>query len=503
MKKKLLAFLMSAVMLTLGGCGEFNLEFSEGEGFFGGTEKSEYTVIVPGNGGEVTEIYSVNNTSEENDILPENSDNSADNDSKIETEVFSTDSDENVENSENVSNDVYIAENSENTSSEENFYVEIDNNSTETAVNVESTVENTPEITESTEDNNSTNSINYTAYTRNADVSRDVRNIVENMTREEKAAQLILARCPSSGAADLMSTYNFGGYTLYAVDLDGRDKSSAKEFISNIKNSSEITPFITVDEEGGNVVRVSKFSAFRESPFDSIQNVYRNGGMDGIISDTKEKAELLTSLGINMNLAPVADIANSGDYIYNRTVGANAEETGNVVRQIVNTSGDNGLMSCIKHFPGYGSNVDTHTGIAYDSRSMDSFRSNDFIPFKTGISGRYTPAVLVNHNVIECMDSSLPASLSPSVHRILREEIGFDGVIITDDLGMDGIKAYSGNLSPYVLGILSGNDLLCVSEPVTAYNDIISAMNSGTLSEDVVDEHVKRVLQMKKEYGLI
>ncbi len=500
MKKKLLAFLLSAVMVTFGGCGDIDLKFSEGEGFFDKSEKSEYTVIDPGNDGEASEIYITPDTSEDNDAIPENEGGS--DDEFPENEVLSTENNENVENSENVYNEETKSEIAENTSSDNNIFEENNNISTTAVENVENSEDD--RITENnTDSNNNTNSITYTVYTHNADVSRDVKNIVENMTKEEKAAQLILARCPSSGAADMMSSYEFAGYTLYAVDFDGRDKASAKDFISSIKNAAEITPFIAVDEEGGNVVRVSKFTAFRDTPFDSIQNVYRNGGMDGIISDTKEKAELLTSLGINMNLAPVADIANSGDYIYNRTVGAGADETASVVKQIVNTSGDNGLMSCIKHFPGYGSNVDTHTGIAYDSRSMDIFRSNDFVPFKAGISGRYTPAVLVNHNVIECMDSSLPASLSPNVHKILREEIGFDGVIITDDLGMDGIKAYSGNLSPYVLGILSGNDLLCVSEPVTAYNDLVSAMNSGTLSEDVVDEHVKRVLQMKKEYGLI
>lgn len=503
MKKKLLALLLSSVMLTFGGCGEFDLEFSEGEGFFGNAEKSEYTVIVPGNGGEVTEIYTASDKSEQNDDVPE--DDPTDNDigSDEPSEELSTDVSKNVENPENVSESENTDDLSENTSSEDIFTDENTDDSTEITENVETDVENTSELADNTDSNNSTNSNSYTVYSTTADVSRDVRTIVENMTKEEKAAQLILARCPSSGAVDMMSTYNFGGYTLYAVDFEGRDVTSAKEFIRSIKNSSEITPFIAVDEEGGNVVRVSKFSAFRDTPFDSIGNIYRDSGMDGIISDTKEKAQLLTSLGINMNLAPVADIANSGDYIYNRTVGANAEETGNVVRQIVNTSGDNGLMSCLKHFPGYGSNVDTHTGIAYDSRSLESFRSNDFIPFKMGISGRYTPAVLVNHNVIECIDGTLPASLSPDVHKLLREEIGFDGVIITDDLGMDGIKAYSGNLSPYVLGILSGNDLLCVSEPVTAYNDLIAAMNSGTLSESVVDEHIKRIIQMKKNYGLI
>ena len=101
------------------------------------------------------------------------------------------------------------------------------------------------------------------------------------------------------------------------------------------------------------------------------------------------------------------------------------------------------------------------------------------------------------------MDDTLPASLSPEVHRILREDVGFDGVIITDDLGMDAIKAYSGVVSPYVMGIFAGNDLLCVSDPVTAYNDILDAVENGYINEKMLNQHVERIIQMKLDYGLI
>lgn len=482
--KKTAAVILAA--LTLSGCGSFNIDFSSGEGFSFNKEPV-YTVICPDSG--ETEIYTKKVTSAEKSDNPDNYEEQPS--SSQEYEEFYELPEE---------YDDYPAEDNtvspDTPSEEENLF------STSFSENVENEnilIFNDDDIfyTESIYDSNSTVSNSITIYSCTADVSRYSKSIVENMSVEEKAAQLILARCPSENAASVMEKYNFGGYTLYAADFADRDTDSAKKFISDIKNSSDLVPFIAVDEEGGNVVRVSKYSAYRKSPFDSVLNIYRNDGMEGIISDSKEKAVLLDLLGINLNLAPVADIAEKGDYIYDRTAGCNASDTGKVVRQIIDTSGEYGIMSCLKHFPGYGGNVDTHTGISRDSRSLESFRSNDFIPFKAGIESSYSPAVLVNHNIVECMDNSLPASLSPEVHRILRDELGFDGVIITDDLGMDGIKAYTGNISPYVVGIMAGNDMLCVSDHITAYNDLLNAIRGGTLPAETVDEHVRRIIQMK------
>ena len=495
--KPALIFALSALLLT--GCGDFSFEFSPGEGF---SAEEEYTELLPGTAKGEEPI----SPETEDSYAQEQSENGYAEETEAsriadeQQEIFEEDGSDNgeltVTAAEQENEDIFSTLFSENV---ENDVPAADTEADTPAVTAESSAVYTESISipESTESNK------IPAYTRTADVSSYTRNTVDNMTLEEKAAQLILARCPSENAVSLMEQYKFGGYTLYAVDFADRDPDSAKKFISDIKNASDTVPFIAVDEEGGEVVRVSKYSAYRATPFDSVQNVYKSGGIEGIVSDTREKAELLRSLGINLNLAPVADIAEKGDYIYGRTAGCSAADTGRIVRQITDTSGEYGIMSCIKHFPGYGGNADTHTGISHDSRSIENFRSNDFIPFKSGIDSPYSPAVLVNHNIVECMDSSAPASLSPEVHRILREELGFDGVIITDDLGMDGIKAYTGKISPYAAGILAGNDMLCVSEPVTAYNDIVNAVRDGTLTEDILNEHVRRIIQMKSDGNIL
>src|SRR5699024_4347972 len=124
-------------------------------------------------------------------------------------------------------------------------------------------------------------------------------------------------------------------------------------------------------------------------------------------------ARLLTSLGLNLNLAPVADVSTDpSDFIYDRTIGRDAQTTAEYIRASVETYLENGLACTLKHFPGYGNNGDTHTGLVYDNRPMETFETSDFLPFKAGIEAG-AQCVLVSHNVVTCMDPDVPASLSP------------------------------------------------------------------------------------------
>lgn len=329
-----------------------------------------------------------------------------------------------------------------------------------------------------------------------------VESLVKSMTLEEKTGQILLCRYPESGAAAAMEGYSLGGYTLYARDFETETPETMLEKVNRVKAAAKIPPFIATDEEGGTVVRMSKFPQFRLTPFSS-QIALAREGEDAVRSENEEKAQLLASVGINFNLAPVADITDDHlDYIYERTFGVDAETTGKYVALVVETMNENNMGSCLKHFPGYGPNVDTHTGIAEDSRSADSFEKTDLVPFKYGIEAG-VPAVMVNHNIVKAYDSELPASLSPAVHELLREKLGFEGVIVTDDLGMDAITLYTDGESPYVLAVNAGNDLLCTSDIETAYNDILNAVQNGKIDEARLDESVERILSMKQSLGII
>ena len=326
---------------------------------------------------------------------------------------------------------------------------------------------------------------------------------VNNLPLEAQVAQMFFARCPETDAAALAGQYDIGGYILFARDFDGQTRDSVTQTIQSYQDAAATPMLIGVDEEGGTVVRISSNPNLRAAPFHSPQSLYNEGGFTLITSDTKEKDELLASLGINVNFAPVCDVStNPADFINARAFGQDAAQTSEYVRTVVSQMVADGTGMVLKHFPGYGSNVDTHTGIAIDERPLDSFRESDFLPFEAGIAAG-AQSILVSHNVVSCMDSELPASLSPAVHDILRTELGFDGVIMTDDLIMEAITDYTGGENAAVLAVQAGNDMLVSSDFVTQYNAVLAAVQGGTISADRIRESAVRVIRWKLDLGLM
>ena len=331
----------------------------------------------------------------------------------------------------------------------------------------------------------------------------EAEEILSKMTLEEKVGQMFLVRFPSSGVISEIEDYSPAGYILFGKDFEDETKNSIKQKLQNCQNASKIPLALGVDEEGGTVVRVSMYKSFRESPFKSPREVYASGGMNSIISDSHEKNALLKSIGINMNLTPVVDIPeDSNDFIYDRAFSTDVEKVKDFTNKIINTMKSDNITSVMKHFPGYGNNVDTHTGIAVDKRSYSNFENRDFIPFKEGIK-EGAPAILVSHNIVECMDASMPASLSSNVHNVLREKLEFTGLIITDDLAMDAVKEHVENGNAATQAVLAGNDLIISSDFVNQKSEVMESIKKGDISEDIIDTAVRRVLAWKICYGII
>ena len=327
--------------------------------------------------------------------------------------------------------------------------------------------------------------------------------IINSMTIEEKVAQLFIARFPADEPLTIAADYQPGGFIFFAADFSDRDPASFLSLAQQCNDVAKLPLLMGVDEEGGTVNRISRYSQYRDHPFASPQDLYNEGGLEAVRTDTVEKCQLLKSLGLNLNFAPVCDIStNANDYIYYRTTGRGAAETADYVTCVVETMKQEQVGSVLKHFPGYGNNSDTHSGLAYDNRSYESFQNNDFLPFQAGIEAGAS-MVLVSHNIVACMDEDMPASLSPIVHRILREELGFKGVIITDDLVMGAIKQYTGSTSPAVAAVEAGNDMLCSSDFLTHYNQLLEAVNNGTISEHRLDQSIYRIICLKEELGLM
>ncbi len=330
-----------------------------------------------------------------------------------------------------------------------------------------------------------------------------IKELISTMTVEEKVGQMFIVRCPVGTGVKDVTTYKVGGYILFARDFQNETRDSLKANIKSYQAASKIPLLISVDEEGGSVVRASKYSQFRESPFPSPLTNYVNGGFELLAKDATEKSLFLKELGINMNLAPVCDLPDfESDYIYKRTLGTDVNVATTGIKTIVEKMEAAGMISTLKHFPGYGSNVDTHTGIAIDERSYAEFEANDFLPFKAGIEAG-APCVMISHNIVNCMDSTMPASLSPNVNKVLRENLSFDGVIMTDDLAMNAIKLYTGNEQAAVLAVKAGNDLLCVDDYYIQIPAVINAVKNGEISIGQIDKSVERILKMKHKYEIL
>lgn len=339
----------------------------------------------------------------------------------------------------------------------------------------------------------------------NSDVSSQdtAKALMNSMNLAEKIAQLFIVRCPQKDAAQIAGLYQFGGYILFGRDFQNRTKDQVIAEIESYQNAVKIPMLIGVDEEGGSVNRVSTQKEFREKPFSSPRALYKQGGLSLIEKDTEEKSDLLLSLGINLNFAPVCDVSlNASDYMYDRSFGISAADTAQYVHTVVSAMNRKGLGCVLKHFPGYGNNADTHTGIAIDERSLESFRNNDFLPFQAGIKAG-APVVLVSHNMIRAVDGSRPASLSQAVHELLRTELAFDGLIITDDLQMDAIRQYTAGEEAAVMAVTAGNDLICCTDYETQFNAVLQAVQSGKISEQRIDESVLRILTYKLQRGML
>jgi len=330
-----------------------------------------------------------------------------------------------------------------------------------------------------------------------------VAELLKTMTAEEKVGQLFLVRCPSENALADIESYHLGGFVLFGQDIDGQTPETLIQTLTEYQSASSIPMFIAVDEEGGIVCRVSSNPAFRSSPFPSPRNSYDKAGMEMVLSMEIEKGYLLSSLGINVNLGPVCDVTTQRRaFMYSRSLGQDPVTTGEFAIGATELLRSFGVGSVLKHFPGYGDNADTHTGTAVDRRTLEELESRDLIPFSMAIiSG--CDAIMVSHTVVQALDPEHPATLSPAVNQYLRNVLGFDGVVVTDDLYMEAIRREYGIGEAAVLAFLAGNDLLCCTEYREQYPAVLEGVRSGRIPMEQLDASVERILRWKQAIGLI
>ena len=334
------------------------------------------------------------------------------------------------------------------------------------------------------------------------DYYQKAEEFMKGMTFEEKIGQMLFPRFNLTNYTDDIPIKKPGGFILFAYDFVFNE-TFIQQYINKSQELSEANvglPLgLAVDEEGGTVVRVSPYHR-DEGGFPSPQQIYNESGNDGILKIDQEKRDLLRKFFLNVNLAPVADISyNSSDYIYDRTLGRGPEESAEYIEKDVEGYVNDNFTCCAKHFPGYGNNIDTHGDIAIDKRSYEQFQNEDFLTFEAAIR-KQIPMILVSHNIVLCKDKKYPASLSKAWHDILRNELNYTGLILTDDLSMGAIKKYTDNISEAVLAVNAGNDILLTSDYYKHYDALMKAADDGKITEETVDKACKRIIAWKFKY---
>lgn len=336
-----------------------------------------------------------------------------------------------------------------------------------------------------------------------------VDGYISEMTLEDKVAGLFIvtpealtgvntATQAGEGTQTALDEHKVGGLVYFSKNIVDREQIT--QMLSGTAAKSIYPLFLAVDEEGGSVSRVA------QSSIDVIQV----GDMAAIgeSGDTAQAYETgltigtyLKELGFNLDFAPVADVAGSGDSAMgDRVFGSDAKLVGDMVSNVVEGIEGTGVSACLKHFPGIGAAAeDTHKGRVETTKTLEEMRTSDFIPFQAGIDAG-ADFVMVSHITASAVDGdALPSTLSKTiVTDILREELGFRGVIITDALNMSAITEYYTPEEAAVGAIEAGVDMLLMPEDFNAaYEAVLAAVQDGTISEERINESLERIYRVK------
>jgi len=333
-----------------------------------------------------------------------------------------------------------------------------------------------------------------------------VDKMLAEMTLEEKIGQMLIVYYNSSVMDDTLKSaltdVKPGGFILFKDNITTYDNTL--KFIKDIKSTSDIPMFISIDQEGGNVQRLLSLSDISVSNIPYMNYVGNMKDVNLTYEVGKVIAEELRVFGINMDFAPVIDIwSNSNNTVIGkRSFGNDSELVSSMGLALGKGLSDNGIISVYKHFPGHGdTDVDSHYSLPVINKTKEEFLSLELVPFKNAIENG-AEVIMIGHLAVPSLTGSdIPASLSKEIiTNLLKNEMGFDGLVVTDALNMGALTNYYSQEEVYVKAIDAGVDLLLMpSSSRKAVVAIKKAVEDGVLSEEKIDESVRKILMLKYE----
>ena len=345
-----------------------------------------------------------------------------------------------------------------------------------------------------------------------AEVRKDAAQaLLDGMTTHEKICQLLIVQpevltggSTVTGMTDelaaVLRAYPVGGLLLSAGNMTSGEQLTA--LTAALSNGCKTAPLISVDEEGGRVARL--MNTVGTTKLGSMYS-YRAQGTQGAHDNAQTIARDIAAYGFNTDFAPVADVWTNkrSNAIGDRAYSDDYDEAAKLVAAAVKGFHDGGVICCLKHFPGHGSTkTDSHDGAATVDKTLPQLRQEDLKPFVSGIAAG-ADMVMVGHLTVPTMDD-VPASVSHKiVTNLLRYDLGFRGVIVTDGLQMQALAQYTDG-EKAVLALAAGNDMLLeISDVPGTVAAIEKALADGTLSRAALDESVLRILQLKLAHGIV
>ncbi|MEO8397688.1 MAG: glycoside hydrolase family 3 protein, partial [Chloroflexota bacterium] len=343
----------------------------------------------------------------------------------------------------------------------------------------------------------------------------DIDAIIASMSLEHKVAQMFLVTLHGSvlteiGAEDLR-TWQPGGVVLFETN-NGNPASMTKlinAFQSTITEAGGFPMLVSVDQEGGVVTRLTDGFTMFPAPI-----LITAAGDDMAYKVGQASATELSAVGINMNLAPVADLETYKDnpIIFRRAWGSDPNIAGDAVAAFIRGSESLNVLATAKHFPGHGeSRQDSHGTLPTIDLPLDRLESVEFVPFEKAISANVA-AIMVGHLYMPALEPTpgLPASLSHAVITgILREQMGYNGLIVTDALDMNAVDLNFNFYDAAVMAVNAGVDLLAMGPGIgqqvfeAAMQRVVDDVRAGKIPESRIDESVRRILETKKQYGIL
>ena len=301
--------------------------------------------------------------------------------------------------------------------------------------------------------------------------------------------------------------YPVGGIVYFAKNLE--DRAQAAALLANTQSYAKIPLFLGVDEEGGTVSRIGANEALGGTKVADMRSFGQSADPAQVYAAGQTLAANLTGLGFNLDFAPDCDVVSGVDSVIgSRSFGSDPELCASLAGVIVKSLRAEGVVSCLKHFPGYGSaTVDDHNGTSIVEKTLDELESCDLVPFQSIIAQEGSvPFVMVTHlSYPNVTGSDTPADLSSAiVTDILRDKLGYQNVIITDSQSMSSITDHYSAGEAAVQALAAGCDMILMpSDLQGAFDAVKAAVADGTLTQSRIDESVLRILTVKAEYGIL